>query len=115
MVERLQHNPDKLFQFTNNARVKVLLFELGLIDKFSKVVPGVPAPTEAVTGECSTHYILAILFSGRTKPDDNGYVVYCFPKSQCSAEKASQVVRDILKAQGQLHLAKPFSKNSSEN
>ena len=113
MIKQLQQNPDKLFQITNDSEAKVLLLELGLMGTFSNRVEGIESPTEAVTGECSTHYILAMLFSGRTKPEDNGYVVYGFPKSKCSPEKAMAMTEDILKQAGMLHAVKNISKSSN--
>lgn len=114
-LSTLAANPDRLFEIKDDKDATNLLFELRLIDKFSKSIPGVAEPIEAVTGECKTHYILALLFTGRAKPEDNGYLVYCLPKNQCSAKKAGQFVSDVLRSQGTAIVVKPFSDTSSDN
>ena len=110
----LNQHPNKAFRVLNDANVKKLLFELGLLDKFSGKVPGVQYPVESVTGHCSTHYIFALRFSGQPKPEDNGYAVYCLPKIE-GPEKASQFVKDTLQQLGEHVLSKPFSQSSSAN
>jgi hypothetical protein len=116
MLEEIKKYPDKMLGLTDDARAKKLLFELGIIDKFSKSVPGVERPVQAVTGICTTHYILALLFSGQEMPEDNGYVVYCLPKSFYSPDAAMLWMRKKVEEIGGTPLIeKAFPRNSSEN
>lgn len=108
--------PNQFFQFADDKEAKQLLFELGLIDKFSKKPIGNDSAAQLVTyGEHLTHFIVAMFFTGKTKPEDNGYVVFCLPKSQYSPERASQFVRLKMEGQGLPVVVKPFSGKSVEN
>jgi len=119
MIERLQKNPNQLFQFSEDSEAKVLLFELGLIDKFSKGVQNIASTNQVVTGLCPTHYILAMFFTGKTIQSDNGYLVYAVPRSQVSPKQMgdfmSQIMAKLKIYSHETITEKMFSPDSSEN
>jgi hypothetical protein len=88
MVEILQKHPNEPYQFDDDKQAKALIFELGLAGRFSANPPNVPTGkscTQAVHyTEYPTHFILAILYAGNPKAEDNGYFVVCLPKSKFS-------------------------------
>jgi hypothetical protein len=65
----------------------MLLLELGLLDQLKNKVEGIDSTNQTVTGECKTHFILALFFTGKTLETDNGYIVYAFPKSKVSIKQ----------------------------
>src|ERR1700722_8370897 len=100
MIEKLQKNSGEMFQISNDDEAKVLLMELGLIDRFSKIVKGVSSTNQFVTGICQTHYILGFLFTGKTVETDNGYLVYAVPRSKFSSQKMKEMTVQIMAALG---------------
>lgn len=116
MIEILNQMPSQFFQFDDDSEAKTILFELGLIDKFSIKPPFAPSTAQFVTfGEHLTHFIFAMLFVGKTKQEDNGYVVFCLPKSEYSPESAMKFVQSKLEGQGVPIAGNLFSGNSSQN
>lgn len=116
MLEILSQNPHKMVTVEDDKEAKTLLFELGLIDKFSKNPLLGASTAQAVThGDHPTHFVFAMLFLGKTAKQDNGYLVYCLPKSQYPPSKAMEFVRTVLKSQGKVAVAKPLSGTSAEN
>jgi hypothetical protein len=116
MIEILNQMPGQFFQFSDDGEAKIMLFELGLIDKFSIKPPHGQSTAQFVTyGEHPTHFIFAMLFVGKTKKEDNGYVVFCLPKSEYSSESAMKFVHSKLKGQGVPVGGNLFSGNSSQN
>jgi len=100
MIEKLTKNPDQLFEITDDSEAKLLLTQLGLVDKFRKKVPGVESSNQIATGTCKTHYILALYFTGKTVETDNGYLVYAVPKSEVSVDQMIQYTAAILTGVG---------------
>ena len=116
MIEILNQMSSQFFQFDNDKEAKTVLFELGLIDKFSIKPPYAQSTAQFVTyGEHPTHFIFAMLFVRKTKKEDNGYVVFCLPKSEFSPESAMKFVRSKLEGQGVPVAGNLFSGNSSQN
>lgn len=115
MIEELIQSPDKTFHITDNKQAKMLLCELGLIDKFPGKFPAVSNPIEVVIADCETHCILAFLFSGRKKRADNGYLVHCLPKTKVSLAKFARFVSGFIKNRGKIVMTKHLSENLCKN
>ncbi|MGD1088953.1 MAG: hypothetical protein ABR955_09560 [Verrucomicrobiota bacterium] len=116
MIEILEQMPNLTFFFEKDDEAKTVLFEMGLIDKFSQEPPYSQSTIQAVSySEHATHFIIGLLYLGKTKPEDNGYLVYCLPKSQYSLQKAIQFRERILQGQGVSVVEKILSGKSSEN
>lgn len=116
MIEILNQMPSQFFQFADDAEAKTILFELGLIDKFSIKPPYNQSTAQSITyAEHPTHFIFAMLFLGKTKKEDNGYVVFCLPKSEYSPEDAMKFVHQKLEGQGIPVAGNTFNGNSSQN
>jgi len=83
MIEKLEGNPHETFEF-NDDEAELLLFKLGIVDRFTRK----PSPEEAtqavVYREHRTHHILALYYSGQPEKEENGFVALCFPKSKHS-------------------------------
>ena len=108
--------PCQFFQIDDDAEAKTILFELGLIDKFSIKPPYAQSTAQFVTyRDHPTHFIFAMLFVGKTKKEDNGYVVFCLPKREYSPESAMKFVHNKLEGQGIPVAGNLFSTNSSQN
>jgi hypothetical protein len=62
MIEILEQLPNQFFTFDNDAEVKMLLFEVGIVDKLSK---NLSASVQAVIfAEHPTHHIIGMRFVG---------------------------------------------------
>lgn len=82
MLGKLSNNPDELFRTIDDSEAKLLMMEAGMPNLFEKVVPGVKATTQFSSGQCATHYLLVMFFTGRTVQTDNGYFLMAWPKSK---------------------------------
>ncbi len=96
MLNKLQKNPNEVFTISDDNEAKILLLELGLFDQFKNKVEGIDSTNQTVTGECKTHFILALFFTGKTLDTDNGYIVHAFPKSKVSIEQMGIIYNQIM-------------------
>jgi hypothetical protein len=113
IVESLLKNPDTIFETKNDTTAKLWLLELGLMGKFSNTSD---SRTQLITHrDHPTHFIVAMFFTGKTKKSDNGYVIFCLPKSEFPPELALQFVEKISREQGYVESVKPLADQSSDN
>ncbi len=96
----LAENPDNLFQVKDNVEAERLLSELGIIAQFAKPDHTHARIESVVYNEHSTHHILALRLSGCAEAADNGYLIYCIPKSQVTQPDFLVVARETLKEFG---------------
>jgi hypothetical protein len=72
-----------------------------------------------VTFDFDTHYIFAMLFTGKTLPSDNGYAVYCVPKSAMTIEQMNEFVKEQIQKfepyTKYVHSVSKFTAKSSQN
>ncbi|HZF01606.1 MAG TPA: hypothetical protein VE344_06880 [Methylomirabilota bacterium] len=116
MIEILEQMPNQFFQFADDKEAKQLLFELGMIDKFTPKPNFKPSTTQILTeSNHPTHFIAAMYFAGKTNPTDNGYLVFCLPKSQFSPEQAMAFVQKKMEGQGHPAVFKFLPGDSSQN
>jgi len=87
MADKLQNAPDEQFDIDDDADAKVLLLELGILDKFTTKLPSHETTQAVVYREHPTHHILALLYAGHSNPVDNGFFVFCLPRSRFSPEQ----------------------------
>ena len=87
ITERLKQSPDEQIDISDDSEAKVLLLELGILNKFTTKLPPHETTQAVVYGEHPTHHILAVLYAGHAKTTDNGFVVFCLPRSRFSPEK----------------------------
>jgi len=92
------------------------LLELGILDRFSQKSSEAPSTTQTVTqGNHPTHWILALLYLGKTKPKDNGYLVICLPKSKSTPQMVAILAEKLLKNRGTIAGFKALPGDSSDN
>jgi hypothetical protein len=93
----LQSHPREQFHIDDDETAKLLLFDLGILNDF-KENPLPTATTQSILSMTAhpTHYILSILYQGRTKPGDNGFIVWCEPKCNMDASRFQTLAREIL-------------------
>ena len=120
MLEILKQNPDKDFQFDDEFETKSILLELGIAGRFSRNPPNVPSEEQSQQlvsyGEHPTHFIHVILYLGNPDPEENGYVVLCYPRSKFSYAEFMEVAKRILNPTDDRILgAKFFGGNSPDN
>jgi len=84
MTKKLENSPDEQFDIADDVNAEVLLLELGILDRFRKKTTA-PETQAVIYNVHSTHHILAVFYSGRQKAEDNGYAIFCIPKSKLSA------------------------------
>ena len=80
LSEFLKLNPDVGAQSKDDAKCKVLLGELGMLELFRRSEEPNLSILACLTH--NTHWIVGMLWSGYPKPDDNGYRVFCLPKTR---------------------------------
>jgi hypothetical protein len=94
--DKIINKPNKLFEFSNDQEAVDLLFELGLIDEFSISHPPGKTTVQVITGDLSTHHVIATRRAGNLGAEENGYWVLCIPKSQYSAEEVNDHMQTIM-------------------
>jgi hypothetical protein len=98
MIEYLDNHPDKHLYINNqnDAEARLLLEELGMISRFQKKRPGAPGPDQIAIGECPSHFIVAILFTGDPDKMKNGFLIFAVPKSRTSPDQMQGLLRGII-------------------
>ena len=88
----LAGRPSDSFKITNKTQAMRLLLELGVVGKFLKK-PALADRWASAAGysEHATHWVIAALFEGFPEACDNGYIVFCLPKSEFSLEQVNEV------------------------
>jgi len=93
-----------ILKFTSESDSKTQLSELELLSRFSK-----SSRSEVITfDEHPTHYILATHCSDKSKDEEGGYMIMCYPKSRYSAAEARVMISAVLSEQGLPVMAKIF-------
>jgi hypothetical protein len=88
----LLKNPDEFFQTENDHEAKAFLVEVGLSAQIKTDIT--ESRTQLITyGDHSTHFIAVEYFTGKTVKTDNGYLIYCLPKSQFSADDFAEFLQ----------------------
>jgi hypothetical protein len=87
----LTATPDLFRKIIDDTEAKAFLVEFGLLEKLleHRREHGLPGPWAASAYYTThpTHWIIATRLEGFANPADNGYVLDCLPKSQCSFER----------------------------
>ena len=93
-MKPLSKSPNEIVEISDDTDAKALLVQLGVINKFPES-PNLSEPWAARVGYADhpTHWIMATLFTGFPNAIDNGYVIYCLPKSQFALPDANQWLR----------------------
>src|ERR1035441_5387221 len=120
MLELLKNKPNETFTFDNDNEAKMLLLELGLAGRLNikppNISPEKPTRQAVLHTVHPTHFILAILYLGNSKKEDNGYLVYCLPKSKCSFAKFNTFADRILQPEsGRVAGIQGFSPEPPDN
>lgn len=113
MSDRLSQEPNELFRINNDEDAKMFLLEMGLMGKFSNTAT---SRTQILTyGEHPTHWIVAMFFTGKTVPTDNGHLIYCLPKRDYSTSQFQIFVSSIAAGHDYVEYIKPLSPQSEDN
>jgi hypothetical protein len=117
MVEILTQNPSQFFEFDDDNEAKAILIELGVLGKLCQPPPhGEPSTTQVIGyGDHPSHYVIGMRFRGKIKPEDNGFLVFCLPKSQFTPEMAMRFMQEKCRAQGVPAVISPYSPGSDDN
>lgn len=94
--DKIISKPNKLFEFSDDKQAVDLLFELGLIDEFSKSHPPGKTTVQTMTGDLPTHHVIATRSAGNLEAEENGYWVLCIPKSLYSEEEINNHMQAIV-------------------
>jgi hypothetical protein len=90
----LLDNPGRLFEIDNDDDARCFLLEVGLLGRF--VYDNSPSRTRLVTyDEHQTHFVVVLYFTGMASKSDNGYLIYCLPKSRLTPELANAFIENI--------------------
>jgi hypothetical protein len=93
---QLQQHPKKCVDITDDADAETLLSELGILERFvGNRAVGTSTQSVVHSGH-PTHHILALLYLGRTKASDDGFLVLCLPKSEYSDRAFLHFAQQIL-------------------
>jgi len=117
MVEILEQAPDESIMIDNDEQAKQFLFELGMIDKFLKNPKANTKTNTQLATHFShrTHYVIAMYFSGHDKPEANGYLIHCIPKSKFTREEALDAVSRRMADMGVIIQKSSIPRDSSHN
>lgn len=77
---------------------KLMLASLGLLERF--VHSKTPNFSIVASDGHATHYIIGVLWSGHPRAEDNGYAIYCMPKSQTTREELQAYMKWMGKMNG---------------
>lgn len=110
-------HPSVYRKITDQAEARELLIECGLLEQMEKLSRPPGHQSEWMTSipwlKHRTHWLVAVVYSGFAKAEDNGYVIYCVPKSRCSVyefKRASAVGVDSLFSGAENQPAPPAAK-----
>jgi hypothetical protein len=83
VLKVLRREPDQAVEIRDDTQAKRFLCELGLGNAFSDPKSFSDKPTVQICGfdGLKSHIVLALLFSGCLGEKDNGYIVFCAPRS----------------------------------
>lgn len=102
-MNSLSAYPSVYRRITDQAEASQILQECGLLERLERVSRPANHTGEWMTSlpwlKHPTHWLVAVVYSGFENAAQNGYVVYCVPKSRCSAyefQRASAVNLDCL-------------------
>src|SRR3954469_18841858 len=97
MLEILAANPNKQFSFDDEKEAKTLVLELNLTGRFSpNPAKGQQSQQSVLCFDNLTHFIQVILYLGNPDPNENGFVVFCYPRSKVSYEKLMGLAKSVL-------------------
>src|SRR5437773_1735681 len=83
MLEILKQKPDEVVEIADDNSAKIFLLELGIAGRFKAKSEGATATDQGIRfTEHQTHCVLALLYLGRADQAQNGYMIYCLPKSK---------------------------------
>ena len=79
----LKKDPDQAIEVHDDQQAFAFLREIGVADAFADGCTLAEVPTVQICGfdGIRSHFILAFLFSGCTPTNENGYQVFCAPRS----------------------------------
>lgn len=90
----LRRNPHAGAESRDNARCKMFLSHLGILECFRREkTPNLSAVTYS---EHPTHWIVGLLWSGYPEPQHNGYRLICLPKSICPEHAMNALVKRFM-------------------
>jgi hypothetical protein len=112
--EQLRQNPKSCLEITDDTEAELFLSELGLLDRFVGNRTAEATIQSVVSSGHPTHHILALLYLGRSKASDDGFLVLCLPKAHYSDSAFLQFAQQILKTTPEnLDPAKPPADTST--
>jgi hypothetical protein len=93
-MKPITDTPDEVRRIADNTDAKLFLTQLGLLDKLLElavrpegVSPSKPWGSRLYLSNHITHWIIADYYCGYANPADNGFLITCIPKSQCSPDE----------------------------
>lgn len=106
LFQVLSENLNMAVVCREDEQCKLMLASLGLLERFlhSKT----PNFSIVASDEHAAHYIIGVLWSGHPRAEDNGYAVYCMPKSQTTPEEMRAYMKWMGKMNGG-HGQRPWS------
>jgi len=82
---------------TDDAIAKRIITALGLLDKLQSLLNHVTTTANWITSENhSTHWVLAGHYRGFEKPEDNGFCLKCYPKTDFTFEQVQSQLRSSM-------------------
>lgn len=90
MIEKLTVAPDEQIDLSGDE-AEMLLFELGILDRFSTQFKKQSLETAVTFAGHETHRILGIRYTDKSDPYKNDFVAFCFPKSKVTDEEFQKV------------------------
>ena len=98
ILDILKYVPNLGVQSKDDARCKTLFDRLGILGCFSTSTT--PSLSLVRYREHGTHWIVGMLWSGYPHQQDNGYQVFCLPKSRITEQRMERFAEFILDIHG---------------
>ncbi len=93
LFETLRQNPHAAVQSKDDAKCKAFLSAVGLLDDLKR--SSTPY-LSAVSADChETHWVVGALMSGYPTPEQNGYLVFCLPKSRTTRQQVREFLDSL--------------------
>jgi hypothetical protein len=93
----LAEKPNEVVESSDDEQIKGLLLELGILSQFTRTPQGPKLSIQAVPYiHHPTHFILVALWLGYDDPTQNGYRVWCIPKSEADIRIFQAFCKEVL-------------------
>jgi len=93
IMKTLEASANAIVQSSDDVNCRLFLSSIGILQDLRK--SDTPNLCVISTGAHKTHWVVAALWSGYDRPEENGYRVFCFPKGLTTPQRLDELVEEL--------------------